>query len=288
MSGILIVNKNLGYTSRDVVNIVGKHLNTKKIGHTGTLDPKASGVLVLCIGKALKMCDLMLNDHKEYIAEIILGISTNTLDMDSNATILQNVDVKLEKKEIKNAVKSFVGKYLQEVPIYSSVKVNGRKLYEYARSNTPVELPKKEVTIDYIDIIDDITYKNNKIYFKIKCSVSKGTYIRALIRDIGEKLGVPAVMNSLVRTKVGNFNIDDSYTLDDIEKGNYKIIDICDAFPNINKIIVDTNVAKKIQNGVILDKFFDDKMAFIFDDEENLLALYQNKDNKSRPYKMFI
>ena len=288
MGGILIINKPLGYTSRDVVNIVGKILGTKKIGHTGTLDPNASGVLVLCVGNALKMCDLMLNDHKEYLAEIILGIGTDTLDMDSNATILQDVNVKLDKSEIIDVVKSFVGSYLQEVPIYSSVKVNGKKLYEYARSNTPVKLPKKEVTIDYIDIIDDITYKNNKIYFKIKCSVSKGTYVRALIRDIGNRLGVPSVMNSLIRTKVGIFDIDNSYTLDDITKGNYKMINICDAFTNINRMSVNNKLAKKIKNGVIMDKFFDDKMMFILDEKNNLLALYQNTDDKSRPYKMFI
>lgn len=288
MGGFLIVNKLLGYTSRDIVNLVGKELHTKKVGHTGTLDPNASGVLVLCVGKALKMAELMADHDKEYIAEVILGIETDTLDMDKNATIIKEENVNLDKDVILNIVNSFKGKYNQEVPKYSAVKVNGKKLYEYARNNIPVELPKKEVEIKDISIVDDIIYKNNKIYFKIKCLVGKGTYIRSLVSDIGRKLNVPAVMNSLVRTKVGNFTIDDSFTLDEISNNNFSLINIIDAFPNIPTIKVDRNTANKINNGVILDKFFDDKFAFIIDENENLIALYKNVEDKSRPYKMFV
>ena len=288
MDGFLIINKPLGYTSRDVVNKVGKYLNTRKIGHTGTLDPKASGVMILALGKALKMCELMSNHDKEYIAEVILGIETDTLDMDTNATILKEVDVKIGDNAIKEAVDCFNGTYMQTVPKYSAIKVSGRKLYEYARSNTPVELPKKEVTINDISIISEISHRDNKVYFTIKCNVSKGTYIRSLVRDIGDKLGYPAVINSLTRTKQGIFSIDDSYTLSDIENNNYKLISITEAFPNISTVTVDINMAKKVKNGVVLDKFFDDELAFVIDDDDNLLALYENIDNKSRPYKMFI
>ena len=288
MDGFLIINKPLGYTSRDIVNIVGKYLNTKKIGHTGTLDPNASGVMVLAIGNALKMCELMTNYDKEYIADVILGIETDTLDMDNNATILQEVDVNINDDDINKVVDSFKGTYEQTVPKYSAVKVNGRKLYEYARNNIPVELPKKEVTINNISIIDNIVHNNNKVYFKIKCNVSKGTYIRSLIRDIGNKLGYPAVMSSLVRTRQGIFSINDSYTIDDIKNNKFKIISIEDAFPYIPTVTVDEDVAKKIKNGCILDKFFDNDLAFITDANNNLLALYKNVNNKSRPYKMFI
>ena len=288
MNGILIVNKPLGYTSRDVVNYVGRILNTKKIGHTGTLDPNASGVLVLCIGSALKMCELMDNYDKEYIAEVILGISTDTLDMDSNATIVDEDDVDVNNEKIVDVINSFKGKYMQQVPIYSAVKVNGKKLYEYARNNIPVDLPSKEVEIKDISLLDDISYVDGKIYFKIKCTVSKGTYIRALIRDIGDKLNVPSVMNNLVRTRIGNFNIDNSYSLDDIDNDNYKLMSIIDAFPNIRKITVNDDTVFKIRNGVILDKFFDEDTAFILDKSNNLLALYKNDNNKCRPYKMFI
>ena len=288
MNGILIVNKPLGLTSRDVVNFVCKSLNTKKVGHTGTLDPNASGVLVLCVGQALKMCELMDNYDKEYIAEIILGIETDTLDMDKNATIKRTENVHIDKEKIIDTISSFKKKYMQQVPIYSAIKVNGKKLYEYARCNTPVKLPFKEVEIKDISIIDDITYKDGKVYFKIKTTVSKGTYIRALVRDIGHELGVPAVMNSLVRTNIGHFNISDSFTLDDISNHNYELIDIIDAFPDIKIITVNDDMAFKVKNGVILDKFFNGDMAFVVNNANQLLALYKNTNEKSRPYKMFI
>lgn len=287
MDGILIINKSLGYTSRDVVNEISRKFNTKKIGHTGTLDPNASGVLIICLGKALKLITLMDNDDKEYEAKVILGIETDTLDLDKNATILKEEKVNLLNEEIINAVNSFKGKYIQTVPKYSAVKVNGRKLYEYARNNIPVDLPSKEVNIKDITV-SDIKKENDKISFKLKCTVSKGTYIRSLIRDIGEKLSVPAVMESLIRTRIGNFNINNSYTLDDIANNNYKIIDILDAFPNIPSIKVDNETAKKVSNGMALNKLFDGDIAFIIDNDNNLLALYQNIDNESRPYKVFV
>lgn len=287
INGIIVIDKPLGYTSRDVVNVVGKSLDTRKIGHTGTLDPKASGVLVLCVGQALKLNELFDSDDKEYVAEVILGIETDTLDMDHNATILKDIDVDVDDEKIVNAVNSFKGKYMQEVPIYSSVKVNGRKLYEYARNNISVKLPRKEVEIRDIMVDSDITHKDGKICFKIRATVGKGTYIRALVRDIGKKLGVPAVMNNLVRTRVGNFKLNDCNSLDDIKEGKYKIISILDAFKNIPVIKVDDNIAFKVKNGVILENLFNSDMAFITDQYNNLLALYKKVDNKNRPYKMF-
>ncbi len=287
MNGILIINKPLGYTSRDVVNEISRKFNTKKVGHTGTLDPNASGVLIICLGKALKTIELMDDFDKEYAAEVILGIETDTLDLDKNATILREEKVDIDDKKIIDVVNSFNGKYVQTVPKYSAVKVNGRKLYEYARSNIPVELPSKEVSIKDISI-SNIKRKDSKIIFKLKCTVSKGTYIRSLIRDIGEKLNVPAVMKSLERTRIGNFTIDDGYTLNDIKDDNYKFINILDAFPNIPKIRVNEEKTKKISNGMELEKFFDSELAFILDNDDNLLALYKNVNNKSRPYKMFV
>lgn len=288
MNGILIINKPLGYTSRDIVNTICKEFHTKKVGHTGTLDPNASGVLIICLGKALKIIELMDDDDKEYISEVILGIETDTLDLDKNATILRREKVNIDNETIKNTINSFKGKYMQTVPKYSAVKVNGKKLYEYARNNISVDLPKKEVDIKDIQILDEIKKENDKISFKIKCTVSKGTYIRSLIRDIGDKLNVPAVMKSLVRTRIGNFTITDSYTLDDIKNNNYELISILDTFPNIPRITVDNKLAKMVSNGRVLDKLFNNDLAFILDNNNNLLALYKNIDNKSRPYKMFV
>lgn len=286
MNGILVINKDLGYTSRDVVNIVSKSLGTKKVGHTGTLDPGATGVLVVCVGKALKVCELLTNHDKEYIAGITLGIETDTLDMDGN--IIKDITVDIDDQKIIETVNSFVGKYMQQVPKYSAVKVNGKKLYEYARKNIPVELPSKEVEIKSIEIIDDIVHEDGKVFFKIKCNVSKGTYIRSLVRDIGNKLGVPAVMNSLVRTRQGNFTIDNCFSIDDIKNNNYQLTDIVDAFPNIPIVKVNDDIAFKIKNGVVLDKFFGSEMAFIVDNNDNLLALYKLDGNKCRTYKMFL
>ena len=284
--GILVINKDLGYTSRDVVNIVSKKLNTKKVGHTGTLDPMASGVLVLCIGNALKLCEMLTNHDKEYIAGITLGIETDTLDMEGK--VLSTEDVDIDENVIRDVVASFKGSYMQEVPKYSAVKVNGKKLYEYARNNIDVKLPSKMVNIYDIEIIDDIGYKDGKVYFKIKTTVSKGTYIRSLVRDIGNKLGVPSVMNSLVRNTLGDYNIDEAYTIEDIKNDNFKLVSILDAVPNLERITVDDTMAFKIRNGVIVDSFFDSEKAFILDKGGNLIAIYENVGNKARVYKMFV
>lgn len=286
MNGILIVNKDLGYTSRDIVNIVARELGTRKVGHTGTLDPMASGVLVLCVGNALKLCDMLINHDKEYIAGITLGIETDTLDMEGSVLSTEYVDI--EKEKIVDIVNSFKGSYMQEVPKYSAVKVNGRKLYEYARNNIDVKAPSKMVDIFDIEVIDDIIYDAGKIMFKIKTTVSKGTYIRSLVRDIGVKLGVPAVMHSLERVKLGEFELNNSYSLDDIKNCKYKLIPILEVFPNIKRVYVDKDIAFKIKNGVIMEPFFEGDKAFIIDDNNNLIAIYENRDEKARVYKMFV
>lgn len=285
MNGILIVNKDSGYTSRDIVNLISKKMGTRKVGHTGTLDPSATGVLVICIGKALKICELLTCNEKEYIAGITLGIETDTLDMDGK--ILSTEVVNIEREKIKEAVYSFKGKYLQEVPKYSAVKVNGRKLYEYARCGEEVELPKKEVNIIDISMDDEVEYYDGKVYFKIRCTVSKGTYIRSLVRDIGNKLGVKAVMNSLERTRQGIFNIDEAYTLEEIMNDNYKLIKIEDALCEIPRMIVDDEIAFKIKNGVAIKRFNDVSEKLIFNKNDELLALYKNDGEYARVYKMF-
>ena len=282
MNGILVINKEKKYTSRDIVNIVSKKLKTKKIGHTGTLDPIAEGVLVLCIGNSLKLVELLTSNNKEYIAKIKLGIETDTLDITGN--IIKTKEIKnITKEEIQKVLKRFIGRIKQEVPKYSAVKVKGKKLYEYARNNIEVELPIKEIEIYNLELISDII--NNEFY--IKCLVSKGTYIRSLIRDIGKHLNTYATMTELKRTKQGCFSIDNSYTLKDIENDNYKILNPIDVI-NLPKIKVDENTAKKIKNAQVLHKFFDYEKAFILDNNNNLLAIYQvyNKDYV-KPYKMF-
>lgn len=282
-NGILIVNKPSGITSRDVVNIVGKTLNTKKVGHTGTLDPMATGVLVLCLGNALKVCELITANDKEYIAKVILGIETETLD--TTSPIINTKKTNITKEEIEKVLNSFKGSYLQEVPKYSAVKINGKKLYEYAREGKEIELPKKMVTIYDIQLISDITYYNDTTSFYIKTTVSKGTYIRSLIRDIGYKLNTYGCMDSLERTRQGIFNIDNSYTLEEIKNNNYKLLSIEKSLPNIPLVEVDNKTLFKIKNGVKLKKFFDGDMAII-KDKNKVVAIYKNDLNESKLFKM--
>lgn len=282
-NGILIVNKPSGITSRDVVNIVGKTLNTKKVGHTGTLDPMATGVLVLCLGNALKVCELITANDKEYIAKVILGIETETLD--TTSPIINTKKTNITKEEIEKVLNSFKGSYLQEVPKYSAVKINGKKLYEYAREGKEIELPKKMVTIYDIQLVSDITYYNDTTTFYIKTTVSKGTYIRSLIRDIGYKLNTYGCMDSLERTRQGIFNIDNSYTLEEIKNNNYKLLSIEESLPNIPLVEVDNKTLFKIRNGVKLKKFFTGDMAII-KDKNKVVAIYKNDLNESKLFKM--
>lgn len=285
MNGILVVNKPIGYTSRDVVNIISKKFNTKKVGHTGTLDPMASGVLVVCIGNALKLCEMLTNHDKDYVASMILGLGTDTLDI--CGSVLEDISCMIDKHEVITVLNSFNKSYLQEVPIYSAVKVNGKKLYEYARSNIPVVLPKKMVTVSNLKLINEIKYSNYHTELSFCVTVSKGTYIRSLIRDIGLSLEVPAIMSSLVRTRQGNFSISNSYTLDDILSDNYSLLSPLEAFPNISTMIVDGDLLFKIRNGCAIDKFVDCDEKFILDKDKNLIALYRNDINCARVYKMF-
>lgn len=285
MEGIILVNKPKDLTSRDVVNIVSKELNTKKTGHTGTLDPMATGVLILCVGKYTKVSELITSYNKEYIAEVVLGFETDTLDITGNV-INTDSEINIKSEEIIKVIKSFMGKSMQQVPKYSAVKVNGKKLYEYARNNIDVELPKKEIEIFDIELIGDVI--NNK--FKIKCSVSKGTYIRSLIRDIGYKLGTYATMTSLIRTKQGEFKLEDCNTLEEIKSNDYKLLSLEEVI-SIPIIQIDKNLEDKIKNGAILDKFFDDEIAAIKNSKGEIISIYKTyeKDNsKVKPHKMFI
>lgn len=279
MDGIIIVDKPKDYTSRDIVNIISKKLHTKKVGHTGTLDPNATGVLVLCIGKATKLVDLLTSTYKEYIAEVTLGIKTDTLD--SMGIVLEKKDVSINNTDILKALDNFKGKYMQEVPLYSAVKINGMKLYEYARNDIHVELPKREVEIKEIELLN---IKNN--IFTFRTVVSKGTYIRSLVKDICTSLNTIGMMSNLRRVKQGTFDIKDAYTLDDILNDNYKIMSIEDALSNIYKVDMDDALYKKVSNGVKLDNIYNKDMV-LFKYNGHVVALYKNDNNILKMYKMF-
>ena len=283
MNGILVVNKPVDYTSRDVVNKIGGILKTKKVGHTGTLDPIATGVLVVCIGNTTKLCELLTSEYKEYIATIKLGIKTDTLD--TTGTIIEEKDHNVSEKQIKEVLNTFLGTSIQTTPIYSAVKVNGKKLYEYARQGIEVELPKREINITNIELL---SYKDDEIVFKT--TVSKGTYIRALIDDICTKLNTIGTMSNLQRTKQGNFSIEDSYSIEDIQEGNYKLLSIEEALTNLEQVTINEELYNQVKNGSIIDKTFENDIACL-NYKGSIVAIYQtyHKDNsKAKPFKMFI
>lgn len=285
MNGIIVINKPKDYTSRDIVNIVSKRLNTKKVGHTGTLDPLATGVLVLPIGRALKVSELLTSNTKEYIAEVILGYETDMLDI-TGTEIKRNIP-SVTKEELLKVLKSYIGKYNQEVPLYSAVKVGGRKLYEYARSGTPVIPPSKEVEVYSLELISDLKHIKGAVEFTIRCEVSKGTYIRSLIRDIAYSLNTYGTMKNLIRTRQGIFTLKDAYTLKDIEENNYKLLSIKECLPNIKTTVIEEPLLTKVKNGMVLDKFFKENMSLLLDKEEKEIAIYiASGDNKVKPYKM--
>lgn len=268
-NGILVINKDKGYTSRDVVNVISKLFGTKKVGHNGTLDPLATGVLVVCLNRYTKLNELLASNEKEYIAEVTLGIKTDTLDIEG--TVLEEKETHINKEDLAKTLKKYETTYEQEVPIYSAVKVNGKKLYEYARSGEEVILPRKEVTIKKIELLD---FQDNK--FTFKCLVSKGTYIRSLIRDILDDLGVIGTMSNLTRTKQGVFDIENSYSLDDVRKGNYKLLLAKDVL-DIDKVVVSADLKNKILNGNKVKGNYRDRVLFLDDDGQEL-AIYK-KDN---------
>ena len=267
MDALLIVNKGKNKTSRDVVNELNHIFNTKKIGHTGTLDPLATGVLVCLIGKYTKLVNLITSYDKEYIAEIKLGIKTDTGDITGNIISTDNSNVSVDM--IKEVFANFPKVYNQEVPIYSAVKINGKKLYDYARSNIPVNLPKREVHIYSLELL---SYENNIITFKTK--VSKGTYIRSLINDLTNYLNTVGTMNNLIRTKQGYFNITDSYTIEDIKNGNYKLLNIKD-FLNYPVIELPDTLIKKVSNGSSIPNSFNIKDKVIFTYQNQDIAIYE-------------
>ena len=278
MNGVIVVNKPKGITSRDVVNKLVKVFGTKSIGHIGTLDPMATGVLVCLIGKYTKLGSIMVNHDKEYVATFKLKVLSDTLDSEGKVLKTDNKIISLE--DMNGAIEHFNGlTYMQEVPIYSAVKVNGKKLYDYARSNEDVILPKKEVTIYKLELVsfeDEV---------KIKCKVSKGTYIRALIRDICAYLGTYGIMTDLVRTKLGDYDKSDAYSLDDIINGKYKLYSLEDIF-NLDVRYINNDNHKQIYNGnIVKDK---NGNYILYKDGDKAVAFYTRiNEEELKPLIMF-
>ena len=209
--GIVIIHKEKGFTSHDVVAKLRGICGQKKIGHTGTLDPEATGVLPVCLGSGTKLCDMLTDKDKEYVAELLLGVETDTQDM--TGTVLFQRPVEAGQEQVREAVLSFQGSYRQVPPMYSALKVNGKKLYELAREGKEVERQAREVQIPEIEILE---MRLPVVRLRVVCS--KGTYIRTLCADIGQKLGCGGAMESLVRTRVGKFSLEKAFTLGQLQE----------------------------------------------------------------------
>lgn len=298
MDGILNIYKEKDFTSHDVVAKLRGILRMKKIGHTGTLDPQATGVLPVCLGKATKACDMMTEKSKVYEAVLLLGVKTATEDM--TGKILEEKDVTVGEDEVRETIESFLGTYDQIPPMYSAIKVNGKKLYELAREGKTIERKARPVTLYELTILDmDLP----RVRIRIACS--KGTYIRSLCRDIGDKLGCGGCMEELIRTRVGHFLIENALTLDQVEALAKKeriseVLEPVDhVFTSCPSVYALEEDRKLVWNG---NPLTEDRIELseqakkegqwirLYDDEEHFIGIYQydSEQKRIKPVKMFL
>lgn len=289
MNGIININKPLGMTSHDVVGRLRRILGIKKIGHTGTLDPDASGVLPMCIGRATKTADMLTAQNKQYIAEVTLGSATTTLDASGEVT--ETSEVNVDECDIQSVVTEFVGNIMQIPPMYSAIKIDGKRLYELAREGVEVERKPRPVTIEKIEILG-IDLENKKFSMKVDCS--KGTYIRTLCDDIGRRLGCLAHMSALIRTRSGRFCIDDAYTLDEVEKmageGDMSfLVPIDKVFEELPKLILSSRRAKLMCNGVRISAqgIIDGEAYRVYDESGSFLTISEAENGQLKILKTF-
>ncbi len=300
MNGIINIYKELGYTSHDVVAKARGILKMKRIGHTGTLDPQAEGVLPICVGVATKASDLLTNKDKRYVATVALGVTTTTED--ATGEILEERPVNVTKEQIQKVVDSFIGKYMQTPPMYSALKVNGKKLYELAREGVVVERKSREIKIYECNITEWLSA--SEFVIDVKCS--KGTYIRTLCKDIGDALGTGAHMKALLRTQVGEFNLSNSITLSELEKLKEEdnlsscLIKTDKLFQDLPALHVKSNANKYLYNGnqlkesQIIEKVDIElhERVRIYDFEKLFIGIYKIKQIESNiyftPEKIFL
>ncbi|RIN17046.1 tRNA pseudouridine(55) synthase TruB [Mammaliicoccus vitulinus] len=299
MDGILAIHKEVGMTSHDVVFKLRKILKTKKVGHTGTLDPEVSGVLPICIGKATRVSDYVMESGKTYKAEVTIGVSTTTEDQTGDIVEEKNVNENTwSTDDIRSTINKLEGEIEQIPPMYSAVKVNGKKLYEYARQNIEVERPVRKVFINSIELISEISYDNQTCKFEIEVECGKGTYIRTLATQIGELLGFPAHMSHLIRLKSGGFSLEQAIKLDELrqiveqDKLQDVLLPLEYGLNGLEKTTInDEEIVKRIQNGQKIEKqliadhqfegifvvWYGNKAIAIMDTYEKNNALYKPK-----------
>ena len=287
MEGIIVVNKPKGITSFDVIRKLKKILKTKKIGHTGTLDPLATGVMLMCVGKATKLASDLEAKDKVYIADFDIGYATDTYDVEGKK-IAENI-IDISKEDLEQSIKKFIGNIKQVPPMYSAIKIDGNKLYHLARKGIEVERPERDVTIEYINLLD---FKDNKA--KIETKVSKGCYIRSLVFDIGQDLGTYATMTALQRKQVGDYSLENSYSLEQIEEmvlnNDFKFLKTVEEIFSYDKYSLQTEKELTLyKNGntvKIKENLENKKYRIYFQDEFIGLANVEN-NNLLKGYKYY-
>lgn len=268
MNGVLLVNKPKGMTSHDVVNKLRRILHMKKIGHTGTPDPNAEGVLMVLLGNSTKILPFIKNDTKEYVATLTFGYESDTLDIWGNLTEFPVEYPSLE--DVQKAMQSFIGKQQQIPPMVSAIKVNGKKLYEYAREGKEIERKPRDIEITEMELL------NYDQTISFRCACSSGTYIRSLCVDLAEKLGQKGILSELTRTKVDTFTLEDTYTLEEIEQGNFKLLSnyqVLNKYPYVQYDKIDD-----VKNGKRIRLNCDDEMVMIVENE-TIIAAYVKDGN---------
>jgi tRNA pseudouridine55 synthase len=280
MNGIINILKPTGMTSHDVVSRIRRIISQKKVGHAGTLDPNAAGVLIICAGKGTKLSDYLMAFDKEYVFHVKLGLLTDTFDIYGKTLHVDENMKEFSIEEIRNVLDGFLGESYQTPPMYSALKVNGKKLYEYARSNIEIERKKRRICIDRIELLE---YEFP--YVKVKVKVSKGTYIRTLCYDIGERLGTCGTMENLVRTVTKTQAIEDSYTLEEIENlyrlGDLSFLKKYDEVFNLDSIMFDDNDIDKLKNGIkvkIKESSSLEDIFYIRDAKGDILGIGEKSD----------
>lgn len=271
-------------SSNAVIQQIKKTLGIKKIGHAGTLDPFATGLLVVLLNEATKISDYLLNQDKEYAGEVTLGIATDTED--STGKVISEALVKVPL-EVDPVLVSLHGKQKQYPPMYSAIKIDGKKLYQLARAGKIVEREEREVDIDELVRISDVFFEEGRARFSFRARVSKGTYIRSLAVEIGRRLGYPAHLSRLERIRSGSFSLNEAATLADLETGNYRIINMLEALKNYPQIEVDPELKGKVLNGRPLSEQFNGEALIVFKEREQLLAIYKYIEGKYRAARVW-
>ncbi|MBO1510368.1 tRNA pseudouridine(55) synthase TruB [Metabacillus bambusae] len=297
MEGVLLLNKPVGMTSHDCVAKMRRLAKTKKVGHTGTLDPDVTGVLPLCLGRATKIVEYLTAASKTYEAEVTIGFSTTTEDSSGEEVARKKVNPKITQEEVEHVFNSMLGSIEQIPPMYSAVKVKGKKLYEYARAGIEVERPARMITIDELVLLGDVINENDLTKFRFRVTCSKGTYVRTLAVMIGEKLGYPAHMSHLIRTKSGEFDLANCLTFEEIEAAiecgslEDSLLSIGEALKDLPNLIIHDTLAEKVKNGAVLElpsEFQDLEVGSpiaVYGEDGRCLAIYSKHPTKQHLMK---